>query len=72
MRSWLSFSVAVLVGCQSNPITPVPRSVAPEWGFSGEDTRVDIYGDGLIPALDIAADGYYRVRAEGTDSTGLA
>ncbi len=55
MRSWLSLSFAALVACHSTPVAPVPRSVSPEWGFSGEDTRVDVFGDGLIPALDIAA-----------------
>ena len=47
--------LAVSSGCGLSLPTPVPESVDPEWGYNGEDTRIDIYGKNFYPQVEVSA-----------------
>ncbi len=48
-------AVLVLAACAPSGLVPELRAVSPDRGWTGEDTRVSIVGEHLLPALDLGA-----------------
>lgn len=48
-------AVWLLVACAPSGLVPELTAVSPDRGWTGEDTRVSIVGEHLLPALDLGA-----------------